>query len=101
MGTIRSSGIAPCATTTVLSVDGRARYGTASTTFNRPPEGQRARFAIRDSLSAYADRTGREVNPQFYATSEFKRLVEDNEPVAVSILRERRIDVKGVLPWQN
>jgi len=59
------------------------------------------RLSVIGELSKVGDRTRRRVNPQFYATSEFKRLVEDNEPVAVSILREPRIDVKGVLPWPN
>jgi len=59
------------------------------------------RLSVIGELSKVGDRTGREVNPQFYAMSEFKRLAENNEPVAVSILREPRIDVKGVLPWPN
>src|SRR5215813_6805080 len=59
------------------------------------------RLSVIGELSKVGDRTRRRVNPQFYAASEFKRLVEDNEPVAVSILREPRIDVKGVLPWPN
>ena len=63
--------------------------------------GHADRLGVIGELSKVGDRTRREVNAQFYATSEFKRLVEDNEPVAVSILREPRIDVKGVLPWPN
>ena len=63
--------------------------------------GHADRMSVIGELSKVGDRTGCAINPQFYAPAEFKRLVEDNEPVAVSILREPRIDVKGVLPWPN
>jgi predicted nucleotidyltransferase len=61
--------------------------------------GDMDRFRVIGELSKVSDRIGREVNPQFYALSEFKRLVDEGEPIAVSILQEPRIDMKGVLPW--
>jgi predicted nucleotidyltransferase len=59
------------------------------------------RMAVMAELAKMSDRVHREINPQFYATAEFQRLVQEHEPIALDILQQARIDLKGVLPWQN
>lgn len=54
---------------------------------------------IMTALSHASDKLSREVNAQYYATTEFKSLIERGEPIAMSILANTRIDLKGELPW--
>jgi predicted nucleotidyltransferase len=58
------------------------------------------RFQIMSALSRVSDKIKREANPQFYSVEEFRKLAQDGETVAMSILSGQRITLKGQLPWQ-
>jgi hypothetical protein len=54
------------------------------------------RFQI---ISALSDRSGREANPQFYSVEEFRGLAASGETIALSILGNPRISLKGEFTW--
>ena len=57
----------------------------------------------RSSLSKgeVASKVKRPITPQFYSVSEFSDKLDRLDPVALSILANPRIDLKGALPWQQ
>jgi predicted nucleotidyltransferase len=57
------------------------------------------RFAVTGALAKIGERIGRAINPEYYSSSEFKRLVDEGEPIALSILGNPRIHLKGHIPW--
>lgn len=57
------------------------------------------RFQIISALSAVSDRIGREANPQFYSVEEFRGLAASGETIALSILGNPRISLKGEFTW--
>lgn len=59
------------------------------------------RFALLGEFSKVGERAGREVSVQFYSVEEFDDQLRRNEPVALSILANPRIDLKGTMPWQR
>lgn len=59
------------------------------------------RFSVMTELSKVGERIHRDVNPQFYSTEEFASKVQSGDPVALSILANPRLDLRGELPWQN
>ncbi|NJK42785.1 MAG: nucleotidyltransferase domain-containing protein [Aquincola sp.] len=59
------------------------------------------RFAVMTALAKAADKIKRPVAPQFYALGEFGDKLDRLDPVALSILANPRIDLKGALPWQQ
>lgn len=63
-------------------------------------DGELDRFSVMTELSKVSERIGREVNPEFYSLSEFLGKLESGDPVALSIVANPRIDLKGHPPWQ-
>ena len=59
------------------------------------------RFAVMTALAKVADKVKRPVRPEFYSMSEFGDKLDRLDPVALSILANPRIDLKGALPWQQ
>lgn len=59
------------------------------------------RFAIMTELGKVAERIGREVNPEFYGAAEFREKLEQGDPIALAILGNPRIDLKGEVDWQR
>jgi predicted nucleotidyltransferase len=57
------------------------------------------RFAVMSILGKVGDRTDRQINPEFYGGVEFERKLEEGDPVAMSIMSNPRIDLKGRAPW--
>lgn len=53
------------------------------------------RMAIMSELAKVSDQVHRDINPQFYPTLVFKRLIRESEPIAADIQRNPRIDLKG------
>lgn len=58
-------------------------------------------FALSSALDAIARKTGWNVNPEFYGQEEFLGLVEQQNPVALSIASGSFIDLKGAQSWQT
>jgi predicted nucleotidyltransferase len=59
------------------------------------------RFSLLNEFSKVGERVGREVSVQFYSVAEFGEKLKNEDPVALSILANPRIDLKGTLPWQH
>lgn len=59
------------------------------------------RFAVMAELAKVSEKVQREVSPEFYAVPEFEERLDGLDPIALSILANPRIDLKGVLPWQT
>jgi predicted nucleotidyltransferase len=59
------------------------------------------RFAAMTALAKVADKVKRPIQPEFYAVAEFGDKLDRLDPVALSILANPRIDLKGALPWQQ
>jgi len=59
------------------------------------------RFALLTEFSNVGERVGREVSVQFYSVAEFGDKLKNEDPVALSILANPRIDLKGTMPWQH
>jgi predicted nucleotidyltransferase len=59
------------------------------------------RFAAMTALVKVADKVKRPIKPEFYSVSEFGDKLDRLDPVALSILANPRIDLKGALPWQQ
>jgi predicted nucleotidyltransferase len=59
------------------------------------------RLAVMAALAKVADKVQREINPTFYSAAEFGGKLDDRDPVAMSILANPRIDLKGSMPWQT
>ncbi len=59
------------------------------------------RFAAMGALAKVSDKVKRPIQPEFYAVSEFGDKLDRLDPVALSILANPRIDLKGILPWQQ
>jgi predicted nucleotidyltransferase len=59
------------------------------------------RFAVMTALVKVADKVKRPIKPEFYSVDEFGDKLDRLEPVALSILANPRIDLKGALPWQQ
>ena len=59
------------------------------------------RFAVITVLAKVADKAKRPITPQFYSMAEFGDKLDRLDPVALSILANPRIDLKGALPWQS
>lgn len=58
-------------------------------------------FALLTEFSKVGERVGREVSVQFYSAEEFGDKLKAEDPVALSILANPRIDLKGTMPWQH
>jgi len=58
------------------------------------------RFSVMTELSKFSEKLRREVNPEFYTAQEFGEKLDRLDPIALSILANPRIDLKGKLPWQ-
>lgn len=58
------------------------------------------RFEVMTELSKVSVKIGREVNPEFYGLAEFMDKLESGDPVALSIVSNQRIELKGQSPWQ-
>jgi len=59
------------------------------------------RLAVMTALAKVADKVQREINPTFYSAVEFGGKLDHRDPVAMSILSNPRIDLKGTMPWQT
>jgi predicted nucleotidyltransferase len=59
------------------------------------------RFAVMTELGKVAHSIGREVNPEFYGQEEFREKVEQGDSIALAILGNPRIDLKGDIDWQK
>lgn len=59
------------------------------------------RFAVMTELSKVSTRVGREVNPEFYSLPEFLGKLDSGDAVALSIVANPHIDLKGEPPWQH
>lgn len=59
------------------------------------------RLATMAALAKVAEKSQREVNPTFYSVTEFGDKLDGLDPVAMSILANPRIDLRGTLPWQT
>ncbi len=59
------------------------------------------RFAVMVALAKAGEKHGRVVDPQFYAADEFLAKVSEGEPVALGVLADARIGLKGVEPWKG
>jgi predicted nucleotidyltransferase len=57
------------------------------------------RFQIISALSGVSDRIRREANPQFYSVEEFRNNASQGETIALSILSNPRILLKGTFTW--
>lgn len=57
------------------------------------------RFRIISALSGVSDKIGREANPQFYSVEEFRNNASRGETIALSILGNPRIPLKGAFEW--
>lgn len=57
------------------------------------------RFRIISALSGVSDKIGREANPQFYSVEEFRSNASQGETIALSILGNPRIPLKGEFQW--
>jgi predicted nucleotidyltransferase len=57
------------------------------------------RFAVMVSLTKVAERTKREVNPDFYSVDEFRHKIEAGDPFSREVVGGSRIDLKGTPPW--
>ena len=57
------------------------------------------RLQIMAALSSVSDKIKREVNPQFYSVQEFRENAAAGEAIALSILSNPRIALKGELTW--
>lgn len=57
------------------------------------------RFRIISALSGVSDKIGREANPQFYSVEEFRSNAGQGETIALSILGNPRIPLKGEFQW--
>lgn len=57
------------------------------------------RFQIISALSRVSDKIQREANPQFYPAEEFRSNASRGETVALSILSNPRIPLKGSFTW--
>ena len=58
------------------------------------------RFAAMTALVKVADKVKRPIKPEFYSQAEFGDKLDRLDPVALSILANPRMDLKGTLPWQ-
>ena len=59
------------------------------------------RFAVLTALAKVADKLKCPIRPEFYSVSEFGDKLDRLDTVALSILANPRIDLKGSLPWQQ
>ena len=59
------------------------------------------RFSVMTALTKVAEKTKRQIKPEFYGFSEFSDKLDQLDPVALSILSNPRLDLKGALPWQQ
>lgn len=59
------------------------------------------RFKVMTALAKASDKAKRPIAPQFYSVAEFGDKLDRLDPVALSILANPRIDLKGALPWQQ
>ena len=59
------------------------------------------RFAVMTALVKVTDKVKRPIKPEFYSVSEFGDKLDRLDPVALSILANPRIDLKGALTWQQ
>lgn len=57
------------------------------------------RFRIISALSGVSDKIGREANPQFYSVEEFRSNASQGETIALSILGNPRIPLRGEFQW--
>lgn len=57
------------------------------------------RFQIIAALSRVSDKIQREANPQFYSVEEFRNNASQGETIALSILSNPRIPLKGSFTW--
>lgn len=59
------------------------------------------RLAVMAALAKVADKVQRDIAPSFYSAEEFGGKLDGRDPVAMSILSNPRIDLKGATPWQT
>jgi predicted nucleotidyltransferase len=59
------------------------------------------RFTVMTAFMKVAEKTKRQIKPEFYGVSEFGDKLDHLDPVALSILANPRLDLKGALPWQQ
>lgn len=59
------------------------------------------RFEVMTELSKVGVQIGREVSPEFYDVPEFLSKLERGDVIALSVVTNPRIDLKGVPPWPN
>lgn len=59
------------------------------------------RFSVMTALTKVAEKTQRKIEPEFYGIAEFGDKLDHLDPVAISILANPRLDLKGALPWQQ
>ena len=59
------------------------------------------RFSVMNALTKVAEKTKRQIEPEFYGVAEFGNKIDHLDPVALSILANPRLDLKGTLPWQQ
>ena len=59
------------------------------------------RFAVMATFAKVADKVKRRIEPEFYSVDEFGDKLDRLDPVALSILANPRLDLKGTLPWQR
>lgn len=57
------------------------------------------RFAVMSALGRVGERTDRQINPEFFGVGEFQRKLDEEDPVAMSVVYNPRIDLKGRAPW--